>query len=147
MSILMGGSPVNSYQALTVNDDGYVNRTTQTTDGYTHKLCGLAQVDSVVESGTGVLTLTLKGLDYQVLGLTVIGVDPAATNLTATLISVVKTGTTKAGNPAIAIALQVWQAGSKGALTANQGLCIRLVYSRSNLLGAGTSSSPQAGMV
>lgn len=140
----------NGYSVITTGtpqewrDDGYVVRqATDTADGYTVKVCGLTQVDSVIESGTGVLTLNFAQL-INVIAVTVTGVDPAVSNLTCTVANVNATGTNSGGHTSTAVVLQVWQAGSKGALTVSQGLCISVTYSKSTLV---VGSATQAGMV
>lgn len=124
-------------------DDGYVVRgSVQTSDGYTVKVCGLTQVDRIIESGSGVLTLYMSSL-VNVLGVQVTGVDPAVSNLTCNLANVGVAGTNRAGNPSTSIVLQVFQNGTPGALTLSQGLSIKIAIQLSSVV----VNAPQAGMV
>lgn len=122
-------------------DDGYV--TIDVNDNFV-KVCGLTQVDSFTQTGTGVVTLNLSRL-VNVVGVHPSVVGAAATDLGCTVVSVSPTGTNNGGNTSVKIVLQVFttSTGSAATLTFGQGLCIDIRYTESNLL---IGSAEQPGM-
>lgn len=120
-------------------DDGYC----AVVSGSLTIICGLTQVDSLSESGTGVITLNLSGL-VSVLSVIATGVDSGVSNLSVSLVSVSNSGTNAAGNPSTQIILQVYDAGSKANLSATQGICISIAFTKSHVLNG---KALQRGMI
>jgi hypothetical protein len=123
-------------------DDGYasVQGSTLTV------VCGLTQVYSIAQSGTGVITINLSRL-VNIISVRANSVTgSAASDIGINVVSVSANGTNAAGNPSIKIVLQAVTAssGSAVSLSAGQGLCIEIRYAESNNV---VGSAQQAGMV
>lgn len=117
-------------------DDGYA----AVSAGSLSPVCGLTQVASIAQSGTGVITVTM------VRPVNVIAVHPsvltaAGADVDVQLVSV----TLNSMNvPIITLQAVTLSTGAAVSLTAGQGLCLEIKYSDSVLL---IGKSPQAGMV
>jgi len=137
---LMGYAVVQTGTPELWLDDGYA----QFNGTSLVKVCGLTQVDSIAQSGTGVITVQLSGL-VNVVAVHPTFIGAAGSGVAIHLVSVAVAGTNSGGNASVQIILQVVTASSGSAinLTSGQGVCLDIRYTRSNLI---IGSAPSAGM-
>lgn len=117
-------------------DDGYA----QYNGSALVPVCGLTQVASIAQSGTGVITVTM------VRPVNVIAVHPSVVSAAGADVDVqlVSVTVNSKNVPVIVLQAVTLSTGAAVGLTSGQGLCLEIKYSDSILL---VGQSPKAGMV